>query len=89
MERANPVGDLVISLAAIRELTTYCKSRNIIFQVASEDGRSTFTTSPSNPSKTRWLGVLKQVRLYLNAKSSVLEKARREPQMLSITEKIN
>ena len=89
MEESNPTSDLINSLDAIRELTTFCKTRNIVFHVAPPNGGAKIITSPGNPSKTRWLGVLKQVRLYLKAKLAVLEHARREPSMLVITDKIS
>ena len=89
MRDDNPLSDLLASLDAIKELTTYCKTRNIAIEVRPDDGRAKFTTSPNNPSKTRWLGVLRQVSLYIKAKKEVQERAGREPDMLIITEKID
>ena len=85
----HPSGDLITSLGSIRELTTYCKSRSIVFKIKLEAGGATTTTSPSNPSKTRWLGLLRQVNLYLKAKAAVLEHAHQDADMQCITEQIN
>ena len=77
------------ALVAIRELTTFCKNRCIVFNIKNENNGREYQTSPSNPSKTRWLGVLKQVELYIKAKADVVERAGNNSEMLVIVEKIN
>ena len=75
-------------LGAIRELTPFCKNRFIEFNIRNENER-VYQTSPSNPSKTRWLGVLKQVKLYIKAEADVVARAGNDSEMLVIVEKIN
>ena len=89
MRDLHPVSELLLSLDAIRELTTYCKQRDIDFKIVSANEDTTYKTSPSNPVKTRWLGVLKQVALYIKAKDDVLQRATTEVDMTRIVEKIN
>ena len=76
-------------LDAIRELTTFCKNRFIEFNIRNENNERVYQTSPSNPSKTRWLGVLKQVKLYIKAEADVVARAGNDSEMLVIVEKIN
>ena len=45
--------ELLVSLAAIRNLTTYCKKRDIEFTIKTTNEKIMYSTSPSNPSKTR------------------------------------
>ena len=89
MKELHPLSELILSLEAIKTLTTYCKNRDIIFKIVSGDGKSHYNTSPSNPSKTRWLGILKQVSLYVKAKADVQEQATKDAGMLAIVENIN
>ena len=89
MKRDLPVGELVTTLGAIRELTTFCKNRIIEFNIRNEINGREYQTSPSNPSKTRWLRVLKQVKLYIKAKPDVVARAGSDSEMLVIVEKIN
>ena len=89
MRVVNPQSELLQSLDAIKELTTYSKNRDIIFKIMSADGKSEYSTSPSNPSKTRWLGLLKQVSLFVKAKINVQDQSSRDPGMLAIVENIN
>ena len=89
MKEEFPNSELVDSLKAVRELTTYSKSRDIVFVIKNDNNKSEYLTSPSNPSKTRWLGVLKQVSQYIKAKISVQDTASRDQGMQAILEKIN
>ena len=62
----------------------------MVFVIKTSNKKVSFNTSPSNPSKTRWLGTLKQVKQYLRAKEDVLHKANLEDSdMLAITDRIN
>ena len=85
----HPMSDLLISLDAIHDLTTFCKRRDITFLTDAIDGKRQYVTSPSNPSKTRWLGLLKQAALYMKCKADVEEKAHEHQEMSVITQKIN
>ena len=89
MKEYSPLGELTISLDSIRKLTTFCKNRYIVFKIRNENDGREYQTSPSNPSKTRWLGVLKQVRLYIKAEADVVARAGNDSEMLVIVEKIN
>ena len=89
MKTIQPTNDLTVSLETIRTLTTHCKTHNIVFQIPALNELVSYTTSPSNPSKTRWFGILKQVTLYLKAKTDVMDKASRDRNMQVITDKIN
>ena len=89
MRENHSTSDLITSLDAVHELTTFCKRRDIEFLTEASDGKRQFWTSPSNPAKTRWLGLLKQVTQYIKCKADVENKARDIQEMSVITQKIN
>ena len=85
----HPVSELFSSLDAIGKLTTYCKTHAIQFEIKQPNGGASYYTSPCNPAKTRWLGLLRQVNLYVKAKASVQARAALDQQMLAIADNIN
>ena len=89
MRTDHPTSELLSSLDSIRELTTFSKNRDIDFMIKKQDSNAIYITSPNNPCKTRWLGVLKQVSLYLKAKEDVRARAATHNDMSVIVERIN
>lgn len=89
MRENHLTSNLVTSLDAMRELTTFCKRRDIEFLTEATDDKRQYWTSPSNPATTRWLGLLKQVTQYIKCKADVEEKARDIQEMSLITQKIH
>ena len=89
MRAQQPSSDLLASLDALRDLTTFCKRRDIVFMTGAAGDHHRYQTSPCNAGTTRWLGLLKQATLYCKCHSDVEEKARDNQEMSYITQRIN